>query len=768
MSSPADPLARWGLATRIAAAATAYPAVLVVQRREELTGGRFSPIVGWGCALGLIALPFLVGFLVARLRKRAARLRLAPQFLLLLPLGCLPLARPTLLAFAILALAQGVLLARAGSRRVAPWSLAAGPALLLGGLAVAPAPEWLLLFPLGLLAGVAGMLVLQAEIAAESETRPAGGRPPTVVAAAPSSRPHPITSLLYALPLTALLLVTIPLLLGLLTLLPDPMLGGNSARGEGEFDTESGEDASERAEVANARRAFERIFPSGVRIDRAGGPTLREDVMEVVPRPDGADRPAREVGPLYLRGVLLDTFLETGMVFGGGSPEMLLDDRSDGDGDGWTRLDTRRAPPDSRRDPLLLEISQQPVWVRDEARSILFAPEGTTAIDLEPIRYAPDGLLVSPPPLPSLHAETEWIDYSLLVEERRAERLDLSRARFGYPDRSSLQVPTGSPHLGYFRARAEEITRGARNDVERVAAIVTHFQEEYAYSLATRTSSGLMGLREFMEGGRGYCVQFATASALLLRSIRIPARVATGFLATEWSEEEERYFVDTTHGHAWLEVHFEGVGWVTFDPTPPQGREAMLASARRDPSSGLRDWTREVMHDLESWMASGDEAWLGTLGSTLADLPAALWRTLRRHPAAALAIVIGGGILLRLLRRRRDHASSPGTPRPVEKRRGDPVDLLWRKLVAALRRLGHHPRAAQTPREFAEEVVRRGGGTFRPLAECAELLYRSRYGSELPRPEELERASSFLEKIRQGAEAPDDRNPGPGNSWAGT
>lgn len=61
--------------------------------------------------------------------------------------------------------------------------------------------------------------------------------------------------------------------------------------------------------------------------------------------------------------------------------------------------------------------------------------------------------------------------------------------------------------------------------------------------------------------------QYAPAMVLMLRSLGIPARLAMGFV------HEGDSMSYTIHGHdvrMWVEVPFEGIGWVAFDPTPPK------------------------------------------------------------------------------------------------------------------------------------------------------------------------------------------------------
>lgn len=68
------------------------------------------------------------------------------------------------------------------------------------------------------------------------------------------------------------------------------------------------------------------------------------------------------------------------------------------------------------------------------------------------------------------------------------------------------------------------------------------------------------------ESHQGYCVHFATATVLLLRSAGIPARYVTGYAvdgpAGQWNK------VTQDDAHAWVEVYADGGGWVPVDPTP--------------------------------------------------------------------------------------------------------------------------------------------------------------------------------------------------------
>jgi protein-glutamine gamma-glutamyltransferase len=81
---------------------------------------------------------------------------------------------------------------------------------------------------------------------------------------------------------------------------------------------------------------------------------------------------------------------------------------------------------------------------------------------------------------------------------------------------------------------------------------------------------------------RGHCEYFASALALLLRSVDIPSRVVNGFKGGDWNELTETMNVRQKHAHSWVEAYI-GLNpdkypiWITLDPTPASERQDSIA-----------------------------------------------------------------------------------------------------------------------------------------------------------------------------------------------
>src|SRR5258708_30241367 len=55
---------------------------------------------------------------------------------------------------------------------------------------------------------------------------------------------------------------------------------------------------------------------------------------------------------------------------------------------------------------------------------------------------------------------------------------------------------------------------------------------------------------------------------VMARLLGIPARIANGFSAGHYDEQQKVWIVDGSDAHSWVQIYFPGYGWINFDPTP--------------------------------------------------------------------------------------------------------------------------------------------------------------------------------------------------------
>ncbi|MBQ1225760.1 MAG: transglutaminase domain-containing protein [Clostridia bacterium] len=142
-----------------------------------------------------------------------------------------------------------------------------------------------------------------------------------------------------------------------------------------------------------------------------------------------------------------------------------------------------------------------------------------------------------------------------------------------------LKVPESQ---AVFKIRGEllEEFENAKTSHAKIMTVIDYLCENYKYSLNPKHDPEFEGsvLDEFLlSKNEGYCVQFASAATVLLRSLGIPARYVQGYTAYDFGsevmhdEDGDRYYeakVTDKNAHAWVEVYIEGLGWRAYETTP--------------------------------------------------------------------------------------------------------------------------------------------------------------------------------------------------------
>lgn len=141
---------------------------------------------------------------------------------------------------------------------------------------------------------------------------------------------------------------------------------------------------------------------------------------------------------------------------------------------------------------------------------------------------------------------------------------------------AQLDLPVVENLPDVVAAKAEEYAGDATSPVEQLRAIERGLKTNgfLSHGLASdavpsRAGHGADRLIELFTRTQmvGDEEQYAAAMALMVRHLGYPARVVMGY-APEVAEGDDEVEVVGSDVTAWVEVPFEGVGWVSFRPTP--------------------------------------------------------------------------------------------------------------------------------------------------------------------------------------------------------
>lgn len=246
------------------------------------------------------------------------------------------------------------------------------------------------------------------------------------------------------------------------------------------------------------------------------------------------------------------------------------------DGHNWFKTDRKRlflqASPDDQH---WLRPVVQP---RDAARyEILLEPLATSAL------FGPHQLRAISGRMQGLEYDSDDSVYLRFPTSRRTQYQVLSEI----PDRTRmlaagsqedpassdisrryLQLPRGlDPRITQL---ANEITVRGKSTIEKASLVETYLKRNYKYTLNLTWTPRTQPVSTFLfDAKSGHCEYFASSMAILLRAAGIPTRLINGFLMGEYNPVGRDYIIRESDAHSWVEVYIPNLGWMEFDPTPP-------------------------------------------------------------------------------------------------------------------------------------------------------------------------------------------------------
>jgi transglutaminase-like putative cysteine protease len=333
-------------------------------------------------------------------------------------------------------------------------------------------------------------------------------------------------------------------------------------------------------------------------------------------------------------------------------------------------------------------------------------------------------------------------EYQVVSNISHADEQSLRQAGTAYPDwvrLRYLQLPAELP--ARVRARAEEIVAGLDTPYDKAKAVETYLRGFTYNEKIPAPPPGQDGVDYFLfDIKQGYCDYYASAMAVMLRSVGVPARVASGFSRGEYKPDDDLYVVREQNAHTWVEVYFPGLGWIEFEPTateppiiraatPQEGGMGKTAPGRPTPEPGESFSRLNPVRDVQ--VAGGRAPRFTGLRATLSRslLRLGVW-----FSVATLATIVGLALAGLWVRSHRRVSGGPAAA----------IALFER--VCTLGRLGGLPMQSwQTAREYSLVLAKASGINRGPLVRLADLVTRWTYG---PHGRGLSDSGAELENLR--------------------
>ena len=490
------------------------------------------------------------------------------------------------------------------------------------------------------------------------------------------------------------------------------------------------------------------------RVDLGTIGSVKQD-PQIVMRVELPDQPAVGKDHLYLRGLAYDQYNGRSWSHSGFRRRSLS---LVADGTFLARPADGR-PPGSPSIPI-----RQDILLEMLDTAVLFASPFAELVNGEFLTVQTDvmsGLHLPLPPSSRIRYSVTSQVPQLVSDERTASAL-------AYPDsiRSHyLQVPVGSQQVADL---AHRVVREAMTPFGQTLAIQQHLLENYRYSLEADTATLIHPLEEFLFTRKtGLCEHYATAMVVMLRTVGIPARLVTGFLATEWNEYGGYFTVRQRDAHAWVEVYFPRSGWITMDPTPTIS--AAVATSHWDSLSRLGEslrlqWDRlfvrysakDQLTVIQGVRESSDvlrekvSGWISALSSPISQVLSRLARMARTFQPGMLGLitgvmVVGLALLLLMLRDRIGlwAATHLSTSHPQLA-----IVQLYTRMLRMVERHGVSKPPTATAREFARLVEQEWKAAGPMVADVTALYHQGRFSRTPLTSHELSRAAEQVGRLQ--------------------
>ncbi|GAA3750606.1 DUF3488 and transglutaminase-like domain-containing protein [Leifsonia bigeumensis] len=272
-----------------------------------------------------------------------------------------------------------------------------------------------------------------------------------------------------------------------------------------------------------------------------------------------------------------------------------------------------------------------------------------------------------------------------------------------------LDLPEGMPAIIADTART--VAGAATSNYGMAVALQEFFRDgDFTYSETAPVEqdydgNGMEVLAKFLGARSGYCIHYASAMAVMARTLGIPSRVAVGFLPgtqeDDLVEGRVSFRVTTRDVHSWPELYFDGIGWTRFEPTPGLGFVPTYADEATPgvpipPSTDPTPTSTPTPTSSPTSIAPPVDPDDPTVaGNAAAASLAWLWPAL--IVLAMLLLLLAPAIVRALQRSMRMRRLSRGSPAAATG---------WRELLQTAEDLGLGIEETTTPREAARAIAK--------------------------------------------------------------
>lgn len=342
--------------------------------------------------------------------------------------------------------------------------------------------------------------------------------------------------------------------------------------------------------------------------------------------------------------------------------------------------------------------------------------------------------------------------------------------------RDYMALPKGIENGVYELARS--LTEGNLSPYQKALRLQSHLMKSYDYSLDVPYPPSNRDFVSYflLSEKKGYCSYFASAMAVMGRIAGLPTRYIEGYMVKKPGPDGA--VVTGRNAHAWVEVYFKGVGWISFNPTPGDeidsggssgGSGDQGADQPEEPSDepeptatpGIEDEQPAEPDETEAPADQGDDGQDAAQDEQpednqdqpedepqTEDQPDEAERNQDRPAWLYVILILAALGLGALLIKERLQKSDPLSLEKSAESGAERMAIWYRALLLVLLQQGQAPNPEESPEQFALRL-KESGLAGDELVYVAQQLTRHRYANVDPQDDAFARAAqAYQNQVR--------------------
>ncbi|MCF7790393.1 MAG: transglutaminase-like domain-containing protein, partial [Victivallales bacterium] len=285
------------------------------------------------------------------------------------------------------------------------------------------------------------------------------------------------------------------------------------------------------------------------------------------------------------------------------------------------------------------------------------------------------------------------------------------------------------------------LTKNTKDKYEKAQAVCSYLNSNFKYELGAPKLKEKNPVENFIfKEKRGHCGRFASALAVLLRALDIPAKVAVGYMAKEKNNFGNYYNIRIKDSHAWTEAYFRDRGWINMDATPADEAALDFQKIKEPLYKRLYDYIEYIWYSKIVNLTYGDQLiFIKDIGR-LIKMAGIFINRIFLYILLILGILSFSGLVFFGIKKNKFTLH-------WRKRKKQNIKHFYDRLLRILEKYSIKKPDNLTPYEFLDYLYKNNVNNYDDINFITDIFCRIKYGMKRINENEMDRIENIIESI---------------------